>query len=464
MTTKSNCIVNKEVFYPITTADFVIVGSKTLQEILDEGISKGYDYILPQVRVESELLVVNGDEIIGLTTDKNEVEADVAYISKDNQFFEKCTISYQGNSTLANPKKGFSINFTSKHRFNNWIATDGFHLKGYYNDWTHSRDLVNNELIEQIYRSRKVVRPYMKYNDFGDNGIKSLGANAYCHIFGFPVELYINGKYWGLYSLNLKKFNGNYHLLKNNANHIMFEPDNNATITSASWNWTNIEVRCPKSLITNKDGSKYDGDHPQEIADGDVKTSILSFISWLSSISTSMSEAQLEERLNTEEFIDWYLFNWFVDNNDIVGKNTLYTTWDSVHWSLLLYDLDNTYGMSTSWNTGGDAQASALRDTYGIKANSCGPWIAKIATILDSRIKARYAELRKEIFTSANIRMLFNDFTENVGIDAYERDVARWNYPSYGQSDQHFVFNVDKVVTWIDNRITFLDNKFGYTE
>lgn len=445
--------------YPVTLAKAVQVGDKTLAEILAEGISKGYDYRLPQVKISSPNLKVNGDEIIGLTIQKNSVKAEVVYISQNMQFSEECEISYQGNSTLNNPKKGFSIDFANKHRFKDWLAFDGFHLKGYYVDWTHSRDLISNRLLEQIYQRRANIRPYTNYNDISD-AYKLMETGALCHVDGFPCELYINGTYWGLYSVNIKKSNGNYLLQKDNPRHIMLDPDDNAYIQTTGWDWTKIEIRCPKSIIKNKDGSKYNGDNPQEIQDGDVKTNILSWINWVSGITESYTETQLSERLNLDEFIDFYLFSWFIDSIDIVCKNTLWTTWDGVHWSPLSYDLDLTFGVH-SFETG-DTQASPNYDTFAHKANSHATWIPKVAKILKTKINERYAELRRDVFTTENVKSLFNGFFREVGADAYKEDLQRWSYPSYGQSDANFVFNIDKIVTWVNGRIVYLDNKFSY--
>lgn len=447
--------------YPRTVAKAVIVRGKTLDEILEKGISKGYDFHLPQVRVDSKLLTVSGNDIIGLTISKNSIAAEVTYISKDMQFTEFCEISYQGNSTLNNPKKGFSIDFENKHRFQDWLEFNGFHLKGYYVDWTHSRDLVCNRLLEQIYQHRENIRPFIPYNDIAEP-YRLMETGALCHIDGFPCELFINGTYWGLYSVNIKKTNDNYLLKKDNPNHIMLDPDNNTYIQTSGWDWKNIEIRCPKSIIKNMDGTKYNGDNPQEIQDGEVKTNILTWINWVSGITTSYTAEQLSERLNLEEFVDFYIFSWFIDNIDIVCKNTLWTTWDGVHWSPLSYDMDNTFGMYAFAT--GDAQHAPTYDTFGHKANDHATWIPKVVTILDSRIKARYAELRKDVLTLDNVKHLFNNFFREVGSDAYKKDLARWSYPSYGQSSNNFIFDIRKITTWTAGRITFLDNKFGYTE
>lgn len=437
------------------------------------GISAKSGNPLPRnakIYITSALLSPNASNntISPLTTSKNEVgdldnrDVMLRFVSDSVNFEDAIVIAYQGNSTLQNPKKGFSIDFAEKHTFGEWLAFDGFHLKGYYIDWTHTRDLVCNHLLEQVYQSRNNIRPYLYHNNFSASGTYKLQeCRAYCHIDGFPCELYINDVYWGLYSLNTKKSVGNYFLDKNDTDHIMFEPDDNPVITTAGWNWTKIEFRCPKGAITNKDGTPYDGDNPKEINDGPVKTETLDFVSKLSAITSATTKAQLNEFIVTDNFVDWYLFNWFIDNFDIVGKNTLFTTWDGAHWTLLIYDMDNTFGMY-AWSTG-DAQRVATADTFADKANTCGPWISPMVSILSEDIQLRYAELRNlGIFSHENLTNLFNERTTLIGADYYKKDLGRWTYPSYGGSGANFYFTTKKALDWIADRIAFLDNKFGY--
>lgn len=423
-----------------------------------------------KVYITSALLSPNPSDntIAPLTTSKNEVgdldQEDVMlrFVSDTLNFEDAIVIAYQGNSTLQNPKKGFSIDFANKHTFGEWLAGDGFHLKGYYIDWTHTRDIVSNHLLEQLYQSREKIRPYLYANNFTPaDTYKTQEVRAYCHIDGFPVELYINDVYWGLYSFNTKKSLGNYFLDKNDPQHIMFEPDNNAYITAAGWNWQNIEIRCPKGVITNADGTKYDGDHPKEIAPGAVKTSMMDFVNFVSGITGATTKDQLAQHIVLDNFVDWYLFCWFIDNSDIVGKNTLFTTWDGTHWTFLIYDLDNTYGL-ISWLTG-DTQHDATFDTFAAKANTLAPWIPTMVTILSADIRARYAELRSlGIFSHENMVRLFDQHSRLIGADYYKKDLGRWTYPSYGGSAENFYFSTKKATDWIAQRISFLDTKFGF--
>ena len=151
------------------------------------------------------------------------------FVDKSYSFEEAGVIAYQGNtSVIYHDKKGFSLDTENKHKFKDWLEFDGFHMKAYYGDWTHTRDLCANRLLEQFYLNRHsyIKRPYQKYNDFSATYLNKVQGGAKCHVDGFPIRLYINDTYWGLYSLNIKKDRDNFLLSKSNVNHIQIEAAN----------------------------------------------------------------------------------------------------------------------------------------------------------------------------------------------------------------------------------------------
>lgn len=461
---------------PVYTEIGAVFNPKTGKNLEEEGVLGGLfsGERLPQVKIFADNLSVNFHNITGLDISKNEVSCVIQFSSKDITFEESGTIAYQGDSTLHHPKKGFSINLDNKKRFKNWLLFDEFNLKGYYTDWTHTRDIVCNRILEDVYKTSSYARPFMQFNNFTDDETYKLIENdGFCHIDGFACELYINDTYWGLYTLNLKKKVGNYFLNKKDVNHIQLETCNDARLYISGFDWRKFEIRCPKDKITNADGTKYDGDNPQEIADGAVKTSILNFITGVGNINASSTREYIEQYINIPVFIDWYLFIWFVLDADILGKNTLFTTWDGQHWSFLLYDMDLTFGIH-SWLYA-DVQY-AYNDnplTAGDRLH-CAPWIPDVANIYATEINNRYAELReKGVFTLENIKKHFDSVTQEIGADAYKKDLDLWNnvthptsgvvgYACYGKSDKHFIFTPKKVFDWMELRIAFLDNKFDY--
>lgn len=476
-------IPNDAVIMAVTWASGLAIGEIYPAPIIEKYFDYGFirkdevvnrestDIRLPQLRVTSSFLTIAGDQISGLTTNKNEVAVNYSFISKGHCFTDTGRISYQGNSTMYHTKKGFSIDFDNKHRFGDWLEFDGFHCKAYFTDWMHFRDIACNKIYEYMMQSRPAShrRPYMAYNDFSASDIDMLAdTGRLCHIDGFPVELYINDAYWGLYSINLKKHRDNYKLGKNNELHIMLDPDN--TYVNASLNWRLMEVRNPKN-ITNADGSKYDGDAPQEIADGAVKTSIMRLMNFFSSVGGSTTKETFAEYLNLEEAVDDILLAKFICNWDFGGKNTLYTTWDGTHWSMLNYDNDATFGIfeDPEGYPFGDVVVDPTYEPFNKKAYSFCPWLSRLESVLSADLAARYAELRsKGVFSKSLVENLCKEWINRIGSDVLADDTARWSYPGLGNAkssgiNENFIDSVPRLLTWVEQRIAVLDEKYNYS-
>jgi len=428
---------------------------------------------LARIDIDSELLTPNAtnNTISPLTTSKNEVGADqegdpdgsvtLTFARGGETWTDDIIIAYQGNTSLQDAKKGFSVDFANKHRFGEWLEMDSFHLKAYYTDWLHARDLVSNALLEQIYLSRPIShrRAYMKNNNFAATDYRQhMDIGATCHINGFPAEIYINGVYWGLYSLNIKKNRDNYFLKKNEDEHIMVEVGTEGMLKNGAVLWTSCEFRNPKT-VTNMDGTKYDGDHPQEIADGDVKTAWQRFATFLAGVTSSTTEEDIAEYIDIEELIDNVVFDEVLFNLDVFRNNTLWTTWDGTIWSPLMYDMDKTFGKAEAGFPGStDSFFPPNLDVFALYADIKCPEIKTIREILADKIAERYAELRDNgIFSVENISRLFDAWTRTVGADVYKRDLSRWpSYPTLSTD------SVQRCLTWLGEHLAYVDQKYNY--
>lgn len=449
---------------------------------VSQSIDMGLPRDLPKVYIESELLTVVKDgqgnptnQITPLTTSKNEVgdldleNVTIRMVSESGgyDFEDAIVIAYQGQSSLMAAKKNFSIDTKHKHRFGKWLAMDGFHLKGYNSDWLHIRDIMANRVYEQMMQTRtpELRRPFCVENDFSAHDVSLLTEAAIlCHIDGFPVELYINGDYWGLYSLNLKKHRSNYHLSKDDVKHIQIDP-NWQVMTPAGWDWTLAEVRNPKSDSGNTEFIEGTVPNP-----GEVKSWWTAVLANLATITASSSIDTLRTFLNVESWVDIILLDDFIGDWDVFTRNTLYTTWNGNLLAALPYDHDGSFGIGRSQigsqgYIGGDVEVSPMTNVFeGYPYQRC-PWLQPLETALRPLIKERYAELRLAgVFSQANIKSMCNAWTMLIGFDAYKKDLSRWVYEGYGagQTNPGFYDSTNRIIDWIGTRVGYLDNKYNY--
>jgi hypothetical protein len=310
-------------------------------------------------------------------------------------------------------------------------------------------------MIEQIYMTRDAdkERPFLFHNDFGADYRGFFGSNALCHVDGFPVELYINDVYWGLYVWRLKKHRNNYQFNKSDTDHIFLDAQHMA-VTNGAVSWAGLEIRNPKSDSGNT--SFPEGEEPNP---GPVKTAIETWMLSLFAITASTPKSTIEGLLNIDDFIDCYLMMYVCNVWDSWRRNTLYGTWDGVHFSPMVYDMNNSFN-GFGGKTSGPYMAyyQPTSEPYNEKARTMS-WFPVMETLYADEIKARYKELRLlGIFTAENIIGLFDEWEKWVGFDAFGRHASRWpNCPSYIGTNMD-IDSIANIADWVTRRIAYMDS------
>lgn len=227
----------------------------------------------------------------GVTYD---IPTQVEFFDMQGNYFKKWTkMSAQGNSSMLMPKKNIALNFFDDEtmetaftvRFGDWVPQDSFHIKAFYTDAFRCVSPVSYQLYDEMVQHRGVFEDYFWKRaliDFStitttSNGSsnlkdaeKKLESGAKCFPKGFPVIVYQNGEFWGVFSFQLKKHRDNYHQDKEDKNHIQLDGTIDATTlfnangdaSLISWipgNDNGFEVRNPKSSsFVTMAGTKYD--------------------------------------------------------------------------------------------------------------------------------------------------------------------------------------------------------------
>ncbi|MBO4820088.1 MAG: hypothetical protein J5548_01295 [Prevotella sp.] len=144
------------------------------------------------------------------------------YDGQGNYFKKRILLAAQGNSTSWRfPKKNFKVDFcednwegedTPDICFGNWVPQDGFHFKAYYYDAFKGIAVVAYDLYDQVVADRGGVAG----RAWSRSGVthKKFDERALCHPDGFPVAIYNNDVFYGIYTLQLKKHRANMNLIK----------------------------------------------------------------------------------------------------------------------------------------------------------------------------------------------------------------------------------------------------------
>ena len=384
------------------------------------------------------------------TTKQDDIEAEIEYNDKDGNYFRKPVIlNAQGSSSMAYYVKNMAIDIAdgSKIKFGDFPTQDSFHLKKYYIDAFRGQCIVGYWLMEQVYKSRPIGQQYPYEYSIANNSVseglgspkKDFFTGAKCHPDGFPIIItWINSNtgeetWMGVYAWNLKKSKEVYFCDKKNTENIILDGTvNTSTLFGGTINWSAFEIRNPKNLI-DTNGNKYDGDNPKELSETDknskkVKDHLTRLSGVVAALKANNTKETFEQYFLPQTFIDYYLVSQVLFNHDGFGKNWIWVTYDGLHWTPTLYDVDSIFGMY--WNGIYVIPNSDNSAILGI------PQCLGLDKLYSDEISERYKELRdKGIFSVDNIVKLLNSWINKIGYSNIEKEFEAYSQtPSYRDS------------------------------
>lgn len=394
---------------------------------------------LGQVNIEGDL---NG------ITKENPVTAKLTYNSGNGYGFKsEIEITYQGASSINYPKKNFTIDLDKKVKFGNWIPMDSYHLKANYIDATQARNVCMGRVIDDVANTLPFEKQRPWRSGWGENAKGNILDNgAKGHIDGFPVELYINNEYCGLYTWNLKIHRDNYCMKKTNKNHILLKAEeHNNFYYFVPTNW---EMKNPKI-----DGySGENGNIPQ-----DIMNTISRPLDWFNSVKSNPSAFKngFANYFDKDAMMDYYIILEAFYADDDVDKNLSMCTWDGSIWYFLWYDMDTILGLF--WN------GSKLLSSSGSVLTSPEPgesgkrfWTMFYAAF-KSEIIARWNYLKTNALSYNNVIGRYSDFMSQISQDAYERDFKKW--PAIPSNSSCYT-SLAQISKWYQERLVWMDNYF----
>lgn len=384
---------------------------------------------------------LTGSEFSNMTAEKNEVNMEMEYRSKTKQFSAFILIKYQGRSSLSKPKKNFTIKMYSdearktkkKLAFKDWeYKTHKYVLKANFIDHTHSRNIIGANLWSEVVASRS------DYDTLPEELRNSPRNGA---IDGFPIKLYVNGTYQGIYTWNIGKDDWMWGMDEDNTNHVLLsnEGDQGSSVVNSGnfrkvWNGT--------------DGSHWS----IEVGTNStaLKTSLNNLITFVMNNNGSAFRNGIGTYLDIQSAIDYYIHQYVICNIDSLALNMLLATYDGTKWMLGAYDMDSTFGL---WWTGEKFLSAEYRcpEDYQDKFSLL---FERLEENYWNEIQSRYAELRKTVYSSSNMFTHFERFTDRIGNDLYEEDLEA--YPTIPQGS---TCNIKQLRNFIRDRLVYCDGQ-----
>lgn len=400
-------------------------------------------------------LFIYGD-ISLMTAAKNEEQYFYIFVDEKNskQSTGYCTMKWQGESSLSYPKKNYTIKFyfdPAYHRkeklalFPNLNAVKSkWVLKANWVDRSMSRNIVTARLWAQMLRSRIDAPPS-----------EITASPNYGVINGHPIALYVNDEYHGLYTYNIPKDEDTFGMDEDNGKHCAICGDSNTNgdnpcafqrVATTSWVVEVPDETWPQYTETEEvDGVETEVVHK-------VSDNWLAVIDFVKNSSDANFKAHLDEYIDLESAIDYYILMVLDCGKDSAARNLLlYTFNGGLKWYCSMYDMDTTWGNAVNYDA-----TTAFPSGYYCSTSVL--W-DRLEDNFGQEIYDRWAELKDGILSPDYIKREFELFWKLVPQSDYDKDVNRWRSVIYnGQVVNYPQATIDfkaKIPEFIDARHPF---------
>ena len=410
-------------FKYLKVAIFILIATALSIFLLTYAINLEYKQIeyreIPeQTKKETPKIYIEGELTM---KEKNDIgKFKIKYKSESINLEKYVTMKIQGSSSFWYPKKNYTIKFfndedcTDKYKVNfGWGRQNKYVLKANWTDKTHSRNIVTAHIAAQVQD---------KYNLFQNTPNNGL-------IDGFPVEVYLNNEFHGLYTLNIPKEDWLYGMDDNNPNHIIMVGEKYSTATTFK------EV--------NIDGwnNQLDDNSPT------VQQKMLRLINFVVNSTDQEFKENIEDYLNLDATLNYYVLCHTLNIADNNAKNLIFVTYDGKIWYPTLYDLDTTFG---SYYHGLELYPT----DYSLQMNH-NRLFERLSILFKKEIEQRYKELRQNILLEENIINEIDKVYSQIEPSLFEKEQQKWGQlPGY---------ELTQLKEYIHERLLYVDKMMNYT-
>ena len=378
----------------------------------NEGAKEVNNYRIPKMYFTGD--IQNMEE----KTDKRQIK--VKYESDSLNFESYALLKIQGSFSLRFDKKNYNITFyedseyTTKQKIDiKWGEYNKYTLKANWEDPLHARNIVTANMASELNKKYGILTDSVNY------GLTD----------GFPIEIYANDEFLGLYTLNMHKDNL-FNMDKENENNIALfveTMDNNAFSQLETEEWKNYEVE-------KGEQNKETLDKLNRVIDFIINSTDEEFVKDFSNY------------FNLDSVLNYYCFMNFAHLVDNVSRNMFLVTYDGKVWYMVPYDFDLSWGNEFR-------DESIITDYHNLHTGSyikTSPLWSRFKKLFKNEINERYTELRQDILTKENVLNKMNSFYKLIPDETLKKEQAKWNNkPNYERN---------YIEDYLDKELKILDN------
>lgn len=410
-------------------------------------VTKPDNYDLP-------ILYLYGAGIEGMQSKKDELSEGLSFsFPRFNVSGTLTGIKVQGASSASLAKKNYTLHLDRKiELIPGYGKQKKYVIKADMTDFSHVRNVGCAKLWGKVRETRIKADDAIKANDTDylvdnvGNHITgeadpqlSIGGN-YGAVDGFPIALYINDKYWGLYTFNVPKDDWMAKMPKKQG----------CAIVSTVWASFNESTRL--------DGKDMDIEFCGTEDSDWVFRSINNLIDGVKASYTSKDdfESVVLPLLDIDSAIDYYVYSVAIGNVDGVVRNFNLQTWDGKKWYFAAYDLDMVFGrtpdlldyLSPEYN-GSSIRHGGLTFENMATGNRIFHQLWKF---YKDEIIARYKDLASNVLSSASVGTFFTNYVKKIPVALKAQEDKTWPQTPLTESN-----NIDQIRWWYMYHINFLN-------
>lgn len=405
------------------------------------------------------VLYLWGNNILSLKDKSKTLKNEVTY--KFPHFHVQGTVNkfkVQGASSAGFPKKNYTLNLDQDFEaFPGFGKQHKYVIKANYPDPSQAVNVVSAKLWGKIRSTHYQVSDTLqddKGNYLVDNNGNyiiaetdpqlSIGGN-YGAVDGFPIAVYINDQYWGLYSFNIPK------------------DDWMAKMPSKAGYAIVDTVWMPQGALQKETNFK-DNMELQFCDTKDTKWAQDSINQMIYAVMAHYDKAEdfdnaVSPLIDLDSAYDYYIYSVLINNDDGLFRNYLLQTFDGKKWYFAAYDLDETFGRTPDFleHTLADSDTNDFRDHGVTFENAVGNnrLMYQLWKFHKDEILKRSQDLVRWTMSAASVDTAFVDYVRKIPQIALDEEIKTW--PGTPNTS---VDNVNRIGRWYMQRIDWFKQRY----
>lgn len=283
-------------------------------------------------------------------------------------------------------------------------------------------------------------------------------------INGFPIEVYVNGEYLGVYNFNHDRYSYKSYGYDYNKypNMLVYEINSNSN-TSAGAFYRYGDNAESSANVSELEYYKRDFNliYGNRTTDSDSYSEIKTLVEWVSVAEQDLFREMISEHFNKEYLFRYLLTVLMIGAVDSLGKNMKIMTIDGQVWYPTFYDLDTVLGIDNSGYLTIEPDVEIESGSYNTSNSNL--W-SKVWNYFNTELKEEWAKMRQGSFTLDNLmKYIYGEQISKIPAKMYNDD-AQVKYLDFGSlytycchgSKEH------QIRRWLRERIAYVDSMLGY--